>query len=129
MLANDDRLADVEIRETTFSDPETSEAFPTVQSLLEDLEPGTTPDLGAAIGSDESPHAELLRRLALDLRPVSDPVELVNNLDVYRIDVEISTITRSLQTVDRDSDEQGYSELLNRLVALEQEKRTKRVVE
>ena len=88
-----------------------------------------TPDLGASIGSDESPYAELLRRLALDARPVSDPAELVRNLDVYRIDAEISSITRSLQSVDRDSDEEGYSELLNRLVALEQKKRSKRVVE
>jgi DNA primase len=129
MLANDVRLKDVTITGTLFSDPEASEAFPTVQSLLEGLEPGTTPDLGASIGSDESPHAELLRRLALDARPVSDPTELVSNLDVYRIDAEISSIARSLQTVDRDSDEQGYSELLNRLVTLEQQKRMKRVVE
>jgi DNA primase len=129
MLANDDRLAGVEIRASLFSDPETSEAFPTVESLLKGLEPGATPDLGAAIGSDDSPHAELLRRLALDVRPVSDPAELVDKLDVFRIDGEISSITRTLQTVDRDSDEQGYSELLNRLVALEQEKRTKRVIE
>jgi DNA primase len=129
MLANDDRLAGVEIRASLFSDPETSEAFPTVESLLKGLEPGATPDLGAAIGSDDSPHAELLRRLALDVRPVSDPAELVDKLDVFCIDGEISSITRTLQTVDRDSDEQGYSELLNRLVALEQEKRTKRVIE
>jgi hypothetical protein len=60
---------------------------------------------------------------------VADPVELVAKLDVFRLDEEISSITRTLQTIDRDSDEQGYSELLNRLVALEQEKRTKRVVE
>jgi DNA primase len=129
MLANDVRLKDAEISETLFSDPETSQAFPTVQSLLASLEPGVTPDLGASIGSDESPYAELLRRLALDARPVSDPAELVRNLDVYRIDAEISSINRSLQTVDRDSDEEGYSELLNRLVALEQKKRSKRVVE
>jgi len=129
MLANDERLADLEITETTFSDPETSEAYPTVHSLLEGLAPGETPNLGAAIGSDESPHADVLRRLALDSRPVEDPVELVDKLDVFRIDEEISQIARSLQTVDRDADEHGYSELLNRLVALEQEKRTKRVIE
>jgi hypothetical protein len=129
MLANDVRLTGLGINESLFSDPETSEAFPTVQSLLEGVEPGTLPDLGAAIGSDESPQANLLRRLALDVRPVADPVELVAKLDVFRLDEEISSITRTLQTIDRDSDEQGYSELLNRLVALEQEKRTKRVVE
>jgi len=129
MLANDVRLTGLEISDSLFSDPETAEAFPTVQSVLEGLEPGTTPDLGAAIGSDESPQAEVLRRLALDVRPVADPAELVAKLDIFCLDDEISSITRTLQTIDRDSDEQGYSELLNRLVALEQEKRTKRVVE
>jgi DNA primase len=129
MLANDDRLKDLEITASLFSDPETSEALPTVQSLLKGLEPGATPNLGAAIGSDDSPNGELLRRLALDVRPVSDPAELVDKLHVFRIDAEIASITRTLQNVDRDSDEEGYSELLTRLVTLEQEKRTKRVVE
>lgn len=129
MLANDERLAAVEISEGMFTDPETSAVLPTVRSILDRLDPGAVPDLGAAIGSDDSPDAEVLRRLAIDPRPVGDPVELVAKLDVFRIDAEISGITRSLQTVDRDTDEEGYSELLNRLVALEQEKRVKRVVE
>jgi len=129
MLANDARLSSVEVTEAMFTDPETSKALPTVQSIIENLEPGATPDLGAAIGSDESPHAEVLRRLAIDVRPVGDPVELAAKLDVFRIDEEISSIARTLQTVDRDADEQGYSELLNSLVALEQEKRMKRAVE
>jgi DNA primase len=129
MLANDERLTDLEITDALFSDPETSAAYTTVESLLEGLAPGETPDLGAAIGSDESPNAEALRRVALDVRPVANPIELVAKLAVFRIDEEISRITRTLQTVDRDADEQGYSELLKRLVALEQEKRTKRVIE
>jgi DNA primase len=129
MLANDERLADLQITQDLFSDPETSEAFVTVHSLLEGLAPGATPDLGAAIGSDDSPMAESLRRVALDLRPVADPAELVDKMDIFRIDEEIAHITRTLQTVDPDADEQRYSELLTHLVALEQEKRTKRVVE
>lgn len=129
MLANDERLKSVEISDVMFTDPETSAALPTVQSIIEDLGPGDTPDLGAAIGSDDSTQAEVLRRLAVDARPVGDPVELAAKLEVFRIDEEISSIARRLQTVDRDADEQGYSELLNRLVALEQEKRTKRAVE
>ena len=129
ILANDERLAGLEITQELFSDAETSEAFTTVHSLLEGLAPGVTPDLGAAIGSDDSPMAESLRRVAVDVRPVADPVELVDKLDVFRIDEEISRITRTLQTVDPDADEEGYSELLTGLVALEQEKRTKRVVE
>ncbi len=129
MLSNDERLASLDIDEAMFTDPETSAAFPTVESIINGIEPGATPDLGAAIGSDDAPHSGVLRRLAMDERPVSDPIELVAKLDVFRIDGEIARITRTLQTVDSDADEQGYSELLNRLVALEQEKRTKRVVE
>jgi len=126
MLANDERLGSIEISELLFHDTETVAALPTVTSLLEGLDPGSTPDLGTAIGSDDSPQAEMLRRLALDPRPVADPAELVDKLNVVRIDLEIARITRTLQTTDRDADEEGYSELLVRLVALEQEKRMKR---
>jgi len=112
-----------------FRDPQTVAAFPTVEALLDGLDPGATPDLGAAIGSDDSPEAELLRALALDMRPVADPIELVDKLDIAGLDAEIASITRTLQTVDRDADEQGYSEMLQRLVALEQEKRVKRDIE
>jgi hypothetical protein len=129
MLANDERLASLDINGSLFSDPQTAEAFPTVEALLDGLDPGATPDLGTAIGSDDSPQADLLRALALDIRPVANPIELVDKLDVVRIDMEIASITRTLQTVDRDADERGYSELLVRLVALEQEKRTKRDIE
>lgn len=126
MLANDERLGSIEISELLFHDTETVAALPTVTSLLEGLDPGSTPDLGTAIGSDDSPQAEMLRRLALDPRPVADPAELVDKLNVVRIDLEIARIARTLQTTDRDADEEGYSELLVRLVALEQEKRMKR---
>ncbi|GMQ94283.1 MAG: hypothetical protein BMS9Abin12_1770 [Acidimicrobiia bacterium] len=126
MLANDERLGSIEISESLFHDAETIAALPTVTSLLEGLDPGSTPDLGTAIGSDDSPQAEMLRRLALDPRPVADPGELVDKLNVVRIDLEIARIARTLQTTDRDADEEGYSELLVRLVALEQEKRMKR---
>ncbi|MEN8041000.1 MAG: DNA primase [Actinomycetota bacterium] len=129
MLANDERLASVEIDESLFHDYETKAVLSTVLGLLDGLAPGVTPDLGAAIGSDDTPEAEFLRRLALEVRPVADPVELVDNLKRVHIDAEIAEITRTLQSIDRDSDEQGYSELLQRLVALEQDKRTKRDVE
>jgi len=129
MLANDERLDSLNISASLFRDPQTVAAFPTVEALLDGLDPGATPDLGAAIGSDDSPEAELLRALALDMRPVADPIELVDKLDIAGLDAEIASITRTLQTVDRDADEQGYSEMLQRLVALEQEKRVKRDIE
>lgn len=129
MLANDERLTSLNVTVSLFADPQTVEAFPTVEALLDGLDPGAIPDLGATIGSDDSPQAELLRALALDVRPVANPIELVDKLDVMRIDAEIAGITRALQTMDRDADEQGYSEMLQRLVALEKQKRMKRDIE
>lgn len=128
MLANDDRLASVDVDVLLFSDPLTVGAFPTVQALLEGLEPGATPDLGSAFGGDDSPQGDLLRKLALDERPIENPVEVVNRLESTLIDVNIGSVKRALEAANRDADEQEYSELLARLVALEQEKRTKRVV-
>lgn len=129
MLANDERLAGLDFGVKLFSDTQTIDAFPTVEALLEGLEPGAAPDLGAAIGSDESAQGDLLRALALDVRPIENPAELVSRLEVGRIDDEIATIKRALQTMSQDADEQGYSELLQRLVALEQQKRQKRRIE
>ncbi len=129
MLANDERLAGLVFGVSLFSDPQTIEAFPTVEALLEGLEPGEVPDLGSAIGSDESAQGDLLRAIALDRRPIDNPVELVSRLEVGRIDDEIATIKRALQTESKDTDEQEYSELLQRLVALEQQKREKRRIE
>ncbi len=126
MLANDKRLGSVDVDASLFRDPDTLAALPTVQNLLQNLSPGEIPDLGAAIGSDDEPHAEFLRRLALDDRPLADPSELVERLRVVHIKEEIARITRTLQTVDRDVDQEGYSHLLQRLVALEQEKRSRR---
>lgn len=126
MLANDERLESIEVDASLFRDSDAVDALPTVQMLLEGLSAGETPDLGASIGSDDAPHAELLRRLALDARPLADPKELVARLHIVRIEEEIAKVTRTLKTVDRDADEQGYSDLLQRLVALEQDKRSRR---
>ncbi|MDK1019498.1 MAG: DNA primase [Actinomycetota bacterium] len=129
MLANDARLVDLDIGPALFYDAETLEVLPAVQELLDGLEPGETPDLGAAIGSEETPQAGLLRRLALDERPLADPAELVGRLEVVRLDEEIVQIRRTLQRMESDADNEGSSELLKRLVALEQDKRSRREIE
>lgn len=128
MLVNDKRLVSLDFDVSLFSDPQTIEAFPTVAGLLEGLDAGIVPELGAAIGSDELPQADLLRKLALDVRPIENPVEVVSRLEAAWIDVDIGNVKRALEAANQDADEQGYSELLQRLIALEQEKRTKRVI-
>ena len=123
MLANDERLSGVTTSEDLFANADTRLAYEVVAELIEGLAPGEVPDLGSAIGNDESPAAALLRETALDATPVADPAELVVRLAVARIEDEIATTRASLQTIDKATDEQGYSELWSRLIALEQRRR------
>jgi len=126
MLANDVRLKTLELDTGLFTNDDTVAAFGIVQTLLEGLDPGTSPDLGAGIGSDDSAVAALLRRTALDDTPVADPAELVSRLQVSGVEDQIASTRASLQNIDKDADEQGYSELWARLIALEQKRRTLR---
>jgi DNA primase len=126
ILANDARLEGLDIDEKLFADGRIREAFVRANALIADLAPGAPPDLGTAIGSEDSPSADLLRTLAMDVRPIADPVDLVNILDVAVIDREISMVRQQLQQVDEITDEQGYSELFQRLIALEHAKRNRR---
>jgi hypothetical protein len=125
-LANDRRLAGVEVDPELFTDEDMRAAHGRVAALIGGLPAGEPPDLGAAIGSEDSAMAELLRTLAMDDRPLADPEDLVAMLDIARIDREIDGAKQALQQVDRDSDEQTYSELWQRLIALEQHKRDRR---
>ncbi len=126
MLANDVRLVDVEVTPDLFLSDETLAMYSRVAEIAGGVRPGDLLELGAAIGSDDSAIASRLRELALDERPLSDPAELVARLEVGKIDTEIATVRRKLQLIDRDADTQGYSELWQRLIALEQDKRIRR---
>lgn len=126
VLANDVRLVDVEVSVDLFANAETRDGYERVAPLLDGIEPGAPPDLGRAFGSDDSGVAELLRTLAMDARPIPDPEDVVNRLEVARIDAEIESVRSSLQLIDQAADEQGYSDLWQRLIALEQEKRDRR---
>ena len=123
MLANDARLDQVDVRADLFGGNETREAYDMVAGLLEGLSPGATPDLGATIANDERPAAMLLTELALDPKPLADPEDLVRTLDIASVDRDIAAIRKQLNTTDQEADAQGYSELLQELIALEQRKR------
>jgi DNA primase len=126
VLANDKRLADVELSVDLFANEETRDGYERVAPLLDGIELGAPPDLGRAFGSDDSDVAELLRTLAMDARPIPDPGDVVNRLEVARIDAEIESVRSSLQLIDQAVDEEGYSDLWQRLIALEQDKRNRR---
>lgn len=123
MLANDQRLTDIEILPDLFADPQLREAGERTMELIGDVPAGEPPDLGAAIGAEESTTADLMRRLAVDTRPLPDPADLVAILHSARIDDRIEQLRSDLQRADRDADEDGYSELWQRLIALEHQKR------
>ncbi len=123
MLANDERLAGVDLDPELFADERLRVAYERAKDMLDGVPAGEPPDLGAAIGSEDSPTAELLRRLALDDRPLPEPFDIVSLLEIARIEGRIDEIKRQLQRIDRDADAQGYSELWQRLIALEQSKR------
>jgi DNA primase len=129
MLANDESLSDVELRAELFANDDTAVAFDRISKMLSGLPAGQPPDLGSAIGNDESREAAMLRELALDETPLPDPTELVTRLQVSSIESQIVETRSSLQLVDRDADEQGYSELWSQLIALEQDRRTLRSAE
>jgi DNA primase len=126
MLANDQGLSEVEVTVDLFTNDETASAFDRIAELLKDIPAGQPPDLGSAIGNDDSKEAATLRALALDDTPLPDPSELVTRLQVASIEAQIVEARTSLQLVDRDADEQGYLERWNKLIALEQQRRTLR---
>lgn len=123
VLANDERLADMTVDPALFENAETSAAYGIAAPLIVGLTPGAVPDLGKAIGAAEGPEAELLRRLALDDRPIPDPADLVRILGVAQVDREIASVRLQLQRSDKASDGQEYSALLQHLIGLEQRKR------
>ncbi len=123
VLANDERLANVTITPDLFSNESTASAYAVASSIVQGLTPGSAPNLGKAIGAEDSPEGRLLRKLALDTAPIPDPQDLVTILERAKVDRRIEDVRRDLQKVDQSTDEQGYSELLQQLIALEQEKR------
>jgi DNA primase len=126
LLVNDLSLAEIEVDSGLFSSDETRSMFARVTVIAEGVAPGDTLDLGAALGDDDSPEAGTMRELALVDRPLPSAEDLVNRLEVGRIDGQISTITRKLRQVDEQADPQTYSQLWRELISLQQEKRDRR---
>jgi DNA primase len=123
LLANDESLTDVDVESGLFASDETKAMYARVNVIAEGIRPGEVLDLGAAIGGDDSPEAATNGELALLDRPLPSAEDLVNRLEVGRIDGEIATVTRKLRQVDERADPQGYSELWHDLIALQQKKR------
>jgi DNA primase len=123
LLANDARLADTEIDSSMFIDDVFRDAYHLLAPAITGLPPGEPPDLAALIGEGDTGAPALLRALALDALPISDPVALVDRLRGWRIERDIAELRRVLDQTDPAEEPQTYSAMFEQLIALERKKR------
>lgn len=123
ILANDPAVRRHELGPDLFVRAAHRQAYELVGAAVAALRPGESPDLGAMIGSDESGSAALLRRLALEDRPLGDADELLGRIELAGIERRIDLLRSELQGLDPDTDAQRYSDVFAQLIALEKERR------
>jgi len=123
LLANDREIRSLDPDPSLFEGDLHRRAYAVIGPAISSLDPGATPDLGAILGSVDSEEFELLRRLAIDDRPLSDAVEVVKRLKLSGVERRIDTMRSELAATDPDTDPQGYSERFESLIALEQQRR------
>lgn len=121
LLANDPRLRREEVEVGLLSREEHRRGFELVAPTILALPPGRPPDLGSLIGGDDSDEAELLRRLALDDRPLPDAGEVVLRLRIAALQRRIEDLRSSLARLGPD--DEGYSDTFAELIALERRRR------
>jgi DNA primase len=126
LLANDDGIRDHDIGPDLFSEPLHREAFEMVGPAIATLDPGEVPDLGAILGSDQSAAAVLLRRLALEDRPLADADELFERLRLDAVEHRIEAMRLELAGIDPDEERDRYSKVFEGLISLEKERRNLR---
>jgi DNA primase len=123
LLANEPDLRSVELQAGMFEVAEHRAAYERLWPEIEALEPGRPPDLGRLIGDEAGHLGDLLRRLALEERPLADAGELALRLRLRGIERQIATLRAELEELDPDTDGQGYSETFAELIALERQRR------
>ena len=121
VLANDVGLRRLSPDESLFSDDLHRSAYRLIRPVVDAIDPGVAPDLGAAVGSGDSPEANLLTELALVDRPHSDAADVINRLKVGVLTRRIEELERSLASQKPGGQEHsaGFAEL----VALQQQKK------
>ncbi len=129
LLANDAGIPRDELGPELFDTGVHLRAFERVGPLVLGLRAGVTPDLGAALGDDQSEAGTLLRELALVSRPLPDAVDVVKKLKVGAVERRIDSVRRRLEDLDPEADAQVYSECFAELIALERERRQLRSIE
>ena len=116
VLSNPPQLADQEIAPDLFTDGLLREAFESVAERRDSTAPGVPLDISGLV------HTEILQRLALDPRPLpKDPLEVLTRARNKAIESEIDELKREMSRLDPTS--QTHSDILRRVIALEQERR------
>jgi DNA primase len=121
VMANNTEVRQRDIDEDLFSDDLHRAAFVAIWPEIIALEIGASPDLGRIIGSGETAETRLLAELALLDRPESDPADVINRLKVGALTRRIEQLQRSLDNLTPD--DQDYSDRLEELLALQQQKK------
>jgi DNA primase len=115
LLANPRELSEIDLDRTWVDDH--------LADLIEAIEIARKATSQASpIPLDDLPHQELVQRLAFDIRPLpANPAEVVQRAEGKSIERQIKAIEVELQTLDPAS--QQYSELLRRLLGLQERRR------
>lgn len=120
VMANNTEVRQRDIDEDLFSDDLHRAAFVFIWPEIVALEIGAAPDLGRIIGSGDTAEARMLAELALLDRPESSPGDVINRLKVGALTGRIEQLQRSLDNLTPD--DQDYSDKLEELLALQQQK-------
>ncbi|MEA3503272.1 MAG: toprim domain-containing protein, partial [Actinomycetota bacterium] len=123
LLANDAGIRSYELSSNLFSVPEHRNAFEIIMPVVDSIEQGAVADLGAAIGSDDRTEAALLRSLAMVQRPLADADDVMKRLKQEAVERRIEQAQAELVALDEGADPQAYSDLLEGLIALQNERR------
>ncbi|MGF1617752.1 MAG: DNA primase [Acidimicrobiia bacterium] len=116
VLSNPDGLQ--ELNAEDFTDQRLKAAFLAIADQVGAAVSGTPIDLSAVGDSDT---ADLLRRLAMDPRPLPHGKDMLTMMRNRRLDAEIDRIEEEIEQLEQGTD--THSEALRRLVALQQKKR------
>jgi DNA primase len=116
VLANPSQIADQEIGPELFSDGFLRKAFESIVERRAATPAGVPIDIA---GLDQT---EVLQRIALDPRPLPrDPLEVLVRTRHKAIEAEIEELNHQMARLDPAS--HGHSDILRRVIALEQERR------
>lgn len=121
VMANNTEVRQRDIDEELFTDDLHRAAFLVIWPEIMRLDIGAAPDLGRIIGSGETDAARLLAELALLDRPESSPTDVINRLKVGALTRRIEELQRILDNMTPE--DQGYSDTVKELLALQQQKK------